>query len=198
MTKKIPPKKTTSKKKPKVYEFTVTLVDTEPAVWRKFLAHEFIELTELHLLIQAVMGWSNSHGYQFEIGDEDYTDTHGEETEKTDINGLELRDVLRKEKVFQYIYDFGDYWEHEVKITKVLEDDSRMTYPVCIGGENACPPENCGGTGGFEGLKETLAGPDSPEKDEMLSFVGGFYNPKTFDPNFVNKNSLWLTEELDY
>jgi len=189
-------KKSTPKAKPKVYEFTVTLLDTKPVVWRKFLAHEFIELTELHLLIQATMGWQNTHHYEFEIGNESYTETHGEKTEKTDINGIELRDVLGKEKVFQYVYDYGDYWEHEVKITKVLEDDPRMMYPVCIGGENACPPEDCGGTGGFEDLKELLAGPDSEEKDEMLSFVGGFYNPKTFDPNFVNKNFLWGAEEF--
>lgn len=67
----------------------------------------------------------------------------------------------------------------------------RLNYPICVGGENACPPEDCGGIHGFEELKKTLTGKDSEEKDEMLAWMGGFYNPKTFDPNFVNKHFLW-------
>ncbi len=72
-----------------------------------------------------------------------------------------------------------------------------MNYPACIAGENACPPEDCGGIPGFEDLKSTLAGKESQEKDELLTWLGGFYNPTTFDPNFVNKYLLWTENDLD-
>jgi hypothetical protein len=191
-------KKSTTNKKPKVYEFTITLMETAPVVWRKILAHNFIELNELHILIQMSMGWENSHLFSFEINGKSYSDAESaaELDNIIDAEGVELREVLGDTKKFTYTYDFGDDWLHQIEITNVLEDDSRMNYPVCIGGENACPPEDCGGTHGFERLKSILTGKDGREKDEMLTWVGGFYNPHTFDPNFVNKNFLWIEEDF--
>lgn len=187
----------TKKKNPKVYEFTVSLVKTTPQVWRKVLAHEFIELGELHMIIQMSMGWQASHLYSFLINGKTYCghaetaeDIGAEETE-----GVLLCDVLGTTKVFQYTYDFGDNWVHYIEIKQVLEHDPRINYPACIDGENACPPEDCGGPHGFEELKKVLAGPASEEKDEMLTWVGGFYNPTTFDPNFVNQHLLWADVE---
>lgn len=112
-------------------------------------------------------------------------------------DGLQLCDVLGDTKKFIYNYDFGDSWAHEIKISKILDHDPRMNYPACIAGENACPPEDCGGIPGFEDLKSTLAGKESEEKDELLTWLGGFYNPATFDPNFVNKYFLWNDDDLD-
>lgn len=191
-------KKKTATKKPKVYEFTVTLKETAPVVWRKFLAHEFIELNELHMLIQMTMGWENTHLFSFEINGKSYSDSESafEMANTIDSDGIELRDVLKDSKKFEYIYDFGDDWLHQIEITNVLDDDSRMNYPVCIAGENACPPEDCGGTHAFERLKSILIGKDGDEKDEMLTWLGGFYNPHTFDPNFVNKYILWAGEDF--
>lgn len=191
-------KKKKSSKNPKVYEFTVTLKDTSPAVWRKFLAHEFIELGELHMLIQMSMDWDAKHLYSFEINGKTYSDTESAiEMNCIDAEATLLCDVINKSKKFHYTYDFGDNWLHEVEITKILDHDPRMKYPVCTGGENACPPEDCGGVGGFEDLKSTLAGPDSEEKNEILSWLGGFYNPHTFDANFINKHFLWIDAEDD-
>lgn len=114
-----------------------------------------------------------------------------------DAESTLLCDVIAKSKKFLYTYDFGDNWLHEVEITKTLDHDPRMKYPVCTAGENACPPEDCGGVSGFEDLKSTLAGLDSEEKNEILSWLGGFYNPHTFDPNFINKHFLWADAEDD-
>lgn len=185
--------KNTKTKKPKVYEFTVSLMETTPVVWRKFLAHEIIELEDLHMLIQITMGWNDAHLFGFEIDGKFYSDSESaiEMDNTIDVFGLELRDVLNDTKKFKYTYDFGDGWRHQVEITNVLDHDPRMNYPVCIGGENACPPEDCGGSYGFERLKSILVGKDGDDKDEMLTWLGGFYNPYTFDPNFVNKNFLW-------
>lgn len=180
-------------KNPKVYEFKVSLKETSPLVWRTFLAHEFIELSELHMLIQMSMGWQASHLYGFKINNKSY----GDADHMHSADGVLLSDVLGLSKKFSYTYDFGDNWVHEIEITKTLETDPRMTYPVCVGGENACPPEDCGGVDGFSDLKKLLSGKACEEKDEMLSFLGGFYNPNTFDPNFVNRFFLWADFEAD-
>jgi hypothetical protein len=182
---------------PKVYEFKVTLQGTEPLVWRKFLAHEFIELSELHMLIQMTMGWEASHLYEFKINDKSYSESDGlDELDMEEAEGVMLCEVLGSVKKFKYIYDFGDNWSHEIEIMRTLETDPRMYYPVCVGGENACPPEDCGGIYGFDQLKKTISGEESREKDELLSWIGGYYNPSTFDPNFVNKHLLWVPADL--
>lgn len=179
-----------SRKKPQLLEFKVSLIGTSPLVWRKFEAHDFILLGELHALIQVTMGQETAHLYEFEIDGKQFVppdpDVGGE-----DIERLELRSILNGKTSFQYIYDFGDGWEHEVEITRVLKDDPRRRYPICTGGENACPPEDCGGIHGFATLKKTLAGPKSKAKDELLTWLGGFYDSKTFDPNMINRLFLW-------
>ena len=180
-------KKLVTRSKPKVYEFTIRLVDTKPLVWRKVLAHEFIELNELHLLIQMSMGWKDYNLYSFEVDGKTYM---ADEDSNLIENDVQLMDILGDTKKFTYTYDFGDDWLHEIEITKILTHDPRINYPVCIGGENACPPEDCGGPHRFENLKSVIAGKDSPEKDEVLTWLGGFYNPTTFDPNFVNQYLL--------
>lgn len=175
----------------KVLELTIKLQDTN--VWRKVLVHDFIELEELHIVIQASMNWDNKHLSSFEINGKSYSDEEtAMETDGEDWTEILLKDVLRDAKKFQYIYDFGDDWNHEIEISSVLTHDSRMQYPVCIGGENACPPEDCGGPHGYQELLEILNGPDGEEKDERLAWVGGFFNPHTFDPNLVNHAFLWI------
>jgi len=194
-------KKATAKKntaKPNVYQFKVSLKGTTPLVWRGFLAHEFIELIELHDLIQVTMGWKNCHLYSFEIGQKTYSNMDddvgfdmGADNKTLDSEGQLLCDVLKGSKLFTYIYDFGDGWVHDVEIVKTLEHDLRMIYPVCIDGDNACPPEDCGGVDGFDELKRVLAGAKCVEQDELLEWLGGYYNPFTFDPNIINQHFLW-------
>ena len=192
-------KKAVTRKKTKVYEFTISLRNTSPIVWRKVLAHEFIAMDELHILIQASMGWENRHLYNFKINDKSYSDE--ESAQEMDIlvsDGIELCSILGDTKKFTYTYDFGDGWHHDIEIIATIENDPRMRYPACIGGENACPPEDCGGPHGFDNLKKVLAGKKSKDKDELLAWVGGYYNPTTFDPNFVNKIFLWGEEDFDF
>ena len=134
-------------KDPKVFEFKVSLPGTKPLVWRSLLAHEFIELEELHGLIQITMGWNSYHLYQFQIGDVIYTDaeTASELKNAKVISGQVLHEVLGDNKKFSYTYDFGDDWLHEIEIVATHPHDSRMQYRVCIGGSNAAPPDDCGG-----------------------------------------------------
>lgn len=186
---------------PKVYEFTVTLAGTSPMIWRRFLAHEIIHLDELHMLIQMTMGWEASHLYEFTFGNKTYAASiHADDSGAENAENAEdvsLRDALGDSRKFSYLYDFGDGWHHEVEITNTFDHDPARKYPVCVAGENACPPEDCGGPPGFEELKEILAGEDSEEKAERLEWLGGFYNPFSFDPNFVNRFLLWADDDSD-
>ena len=80
-----------------------------------------------------------------------------------------------------YVYDMGDNWQHVVQIEKEVDAETDARYPRCIAGKRACPPEDCGGPGGFEDLKELLAGPPSAERDEMLEWADDDYDPARFD-----------------
>lgn len=145
------------------------------------------------------MGWDDIHLYEFKINGKIYSDDESAvEMNYLSTDGVELCAVLGNTKKFTYIYDFGDDWLHEVEITNTIENDPRMNYPVCIAGENACPPEDCGGLHGFKKLKKVITGSDSQEKDDLLAWLGGFYNPVTFDPNFVNKYFLWMEEDIHF
>lgn len=185
-------KRKSLKPKPIVYDITITLAETSPKVWRKVLVHDFIELNELHILIQMAMGWKNYHLFSFEINGRTYSDAETAlEMSYLDASEALLCDVIGTAKKFSYTYDFGDNWHHEIEVTNKLKHDPRFKYPACIGGENACPPEGCGGPHGFDKLKQTLLDKESEERDELLTWLGGFYDPRTFDPNFVNNHFFW-------
>lgn len=181
---------------PKVLHFKITLLETDPVVWRTVLVHDFVDLTELHDLIQMVVGWDGVHLYEFrfkekKFGPSEFASDLGAE----DAEGVTLKMALGSDSSFSYIYDMGDFWEHRIEIVEILEHDKRIDYPVCVGGENACPPEDCGGSAGYKELKKVLSGKDSKKKDSALEFVGGFFSPTTFDPNFVNRHFLWAEPE---
>ena len=85
-----------------------------------------------------------------------------------------------------YEYDFGDGWEHDLLVEKVLELEPGATYPVCIKRRRACPPEDVGGIWGYAEFLEILSDPDHPEYEERLEWVGGEFDPEEFDVEDVN------------
>jgi hypothetical protein len=86
-----------------------------------------------------------------------------------------------------YTYDFGDEWEHGIVLEKGLPVDPKMAYPLCMGGGGACPPEDCGGIGGFYSLLEALQNPRDPQHEELLERVGGDYDPENFSIESINR-----------
>lgn len=178
-----------------VYEFRITLKGTEPKVWRHVLVPTNISLERLHGIIQVVVGWQNSHLYEYEIqakryapSDDEFVDVLGKKPGGVNIS---LSVVLKDVGSFVYRYDFGDSWTHQVDIIGRHNRDEAMIYPVCVGGENACPPEDCGGPPGYHELKEALKDENHEEHMAMKQWVGGYFNPLTFDPNIVNREFLW-------
>jgi hypothetical protein len=87
----------------------------------------------------------------------------------------------------RYEYDFGDSWEHELLVEKILPPEPGVRYPLCLKGKGACPPEDVGGVWGYDSFLEAIADPKHPEHDDMLEWVGGEFDPEAFDLDEVNE-----------
>jgi hypothetical protein len=110
-----------------------------------------------------------------------------EEMEGEDARRVTLATLVRGEQdKFRYEYDFGDGWDHELLIEKILPPEAGKRYPVCLAGKRACPPEDCGGIWGYVGFLEAIHDPQHPEHEEMLEWVGGEFDPDAFDLDEVN------------
>ena len=108
-------------------------------------------------------------------------------TDEIDEDSVTLREALPAEgKKFGYDYDFGDSWDHDVLVEKILPMEAGVVYPRCVKGKRACPPEDCGGIWGYEELLETLKDPASPEYEEMREWVGRDLDPEAFSQEAVN------------
>jgi hypothetical protein len=170
----------------------VRLVDIEPPIWRHVLAPSHLNLEELHHVLQAAMGWLDSHLRGFRIGDRSYSlpdpdgnADHADERERT-------LDELPGGAVFRYDYDFGDDWEHEILVEEVTEIDA--DFPLCAAGARACPPEDSGGPGGYDHLLAALRDPTHPEHQEMREW-GGSFDPEAFSLQATNAAFVALSCE---
>jgi hypothetical protein len=167
------------------YQMKISLIDSKPLIWRRILVPTDYHLGNLDMIIQMVMGWVNRHLHDFEIngqqyGNPDYEDEFPKENK--DERKFKLAKVVRAGDKFTYTYDFGDGWRHEIIIEEVRDDKSG---PVCLGGENACPPEDCGGIRGYYEMLETVKNPDHHDYEEKKTWLGQF-DPKKFDLDVVN------------
>ncbi|KAF9356753.1 hypothetical protein BGX26_004815 [Mortierella sp. AD094] len=175
---------------PEIYSLKITLLDFKPKIWRRVYVSSASTLRELHFIIQASMGWGNSHMHEYII-DGKYYETGaftGDQYGMDVINGtnVKLNDVIGPDEGFLYTYDMGDSWEHEIFVEKVIPYKTRMKIPSCKAGARACPPDDCGGTDGYADVIKTMAGPDSEEKEELKGWLrdyGGItdFNPAHFD-----------------
>jgi hypothetical protein len=174
------------------YQLKITLRGSKPPIWRRFVVPETIKMNHLHEVIQAVMGWCDEHLHAFDVGGERYTaltrDGIDLDMEGEDESRFRLCDVIDGLKSkFAYQYDFGDDWEHQLVLEKILPAPESKAF-VCVAGKGASPPEDCGGIWGYYHLLEVLADADDPEHDDMKEWVGGKIDPDEFDLEAVNKS----------
>jgi hypothetical protein len=166
----------------RVLQVRIALMDVgDPPVWRKVLIPAAYPLSRVHRVIQAAMGWEDCHLHAFQIGKTTYGPDPEDELGYSDETKARLADVARVKTRIGYEYDFGDSWDHELVVEARAVAEVGQTYPACIAGEGACPPEDCGGAYGFAELKEVLAGPHSAERDEMQEWIGGDFDPTNFN-----------------
>lgn len=174
-----------------IYQLKVTLSDIAPSIWRRLRVPADASLAQVHEVIQAAFGWWNYHLHQYivdgqHIGvpDPEYADELPPTKDERDVT---LRDLLGSKTII-YEYDFGDSWNHVIEIETVgVNSEPGVTYPLCIGGERARPPEDCGGPSGYEDLLQILADPEHEEHRQTKTWVGKKFAPERFDLAETNR-----------
>ncbi len=129
-----------------ILQFKIWLKGVSPMIWRRVQVPTSMTLCELHGVFQVAMGWEGIHLFMF-----DFCATHFGSSElgcrSPSISPEDLK--LRKGARFIYEYDLNVPWEHEVRLEAGLHPAPGRTYPHCIDGHEACPPEDCGGPADF-------------------------------------------------
>ena len=174
----------------------IELRGSKPKIWRRVLVPETIALAKLHAVIQAVFGWSGAHLHEFQVGEQRFGtpdpeyDAWGEvRSERT----TRLAGALGGARTMNYVYDFGDNWQHRIKVEKTLPPAPAGTLPMCVAGANATPPDDCGGIYGYYDFLAAVSDPNHPEHAEMTEWIGRPWNPNAFDledANFRLRNLL--------
>jgi len=172
-----------------VYQLKVTLRDSKPPIWRRIQVTSDTRLSTLHRVLQVVMGWEGAHLHQFMAHGMYYGTPHPDfGFEVKNEKNVSLHQVVSevKDKLI-YEYDFGDSWEHELLVEKILPLEGGKHYPICLTGKRACPPEDCGGIWGYASFLEAIRDPEHPDHDEMVEWVGGEFDPDAFDLAEINR-----------
>ncbi len=175
-----------------ILTFHIKLVGTDPLVTRTFKVSSEITMYELHHTIQVVMGWKNYHLYQFKVGDLVIADKRLWDEEEmgpiTDVKDASVGEVFTKVGTTAvYEYDFGDGWMHHLELVDRSILPTQEVLPLVISGENASPPEDCGGIHGYKELLKVFKNPKHPEYRETKVWVGSKFNPTKFSSDEYNK-----------
>ncbi len=179
-----------------IYEIKITLKGLKPTIWRRVRVRSDITLAALHDVIQTTMGWTDSHLHAFEIGGERFANPGMVEDlgdRMADERRVRLNQIVAPRSRFVYRYDFGDDWEHEVKVEKTVDLSADAKTPRCVAGARACPPEDCGGTWGYAEMLERLTDPADEERDELIEWLGEEFDPQRFELREVNE----ILQQLD-
>jgi hypothetical protein len=180
-----------------IYQIKITLLGINPPIWRRVLVSGGLSLGRLHGVLQATMGWYGGHLHQFEVSNNDDVTSYGP------TSGFFLMEEWKNEtrtKVGQclqqpqdqmlYTYDLGDSWEHLLELEEILPANPKHKA-VCIAGERAAPPENCGGIGGYEELLEAVKDAKHPDHESMIEWLGEMgrwpFDPERFHLAEINR-----------
>lgn len=184
--------RTTTKSLRSIYQLKITLKGFRPPIWRRFLVASTVSLEDVHDILQIVMGWTDSHMHEFSKGSDRYGVPDADfPSDILDEAKYRLEQVLKNEKdKLNYTYDFGDGWEHEVVLEKILPFETGVALPACLKGRGACPPEDIGGVVGYAMFLDAILDPEHPEHESMLEWIAedidGVFDPEYFDLAEVN------------
>ena len=172
----------------RIYQMRITLKGIRPPIWRRLQVPGTLSLAGFHEVIQTVFGWTDSHLHQFHIAGESYGKPDDFDEVVLDEAAVTLAHAVGTgTKRFLYVYDFGDNWEHEILVEKIITGNSGSERPFCLGGRRQRPPEDCGGPPGYRSFLEAIGDPTHEEHGAMLEWVGGSFDPEAFDLAAVNR-----------
>ena len=188
-----------------LYKFKITIIDSMPKIWREFIVPSDISLEQFHIVIQTVMGWTNSHLHDFIKGEERYSKKYPDFMEYDDLGnidyeGIRLCDLVHNDcRYIEYLYDYGDSWRHKLELIEVINGSEEFLtgnegFLTCTAGERRCPPEDCGGIRGYTQILEILKDPDNEEYEEYTTWLGDNFDPEHFDLKSVREELAALLD----
>ena len=177
-----------------IYHLKAVLSETKPPVWRRLQVPGNANLGWLHAVLQVAMGWTNSHLHLFRLGDQVCSDPafqldeyEGDPPVLDEKKTILMNAAPRAGAVLRYEYDLGDSWTHVITVGKITEPDPPFAGMArCLDGARACPPEDCGGVGGYANLLKIIKNPRHKEHKSMLEWLGGRFDSEAFDRDKVN------------
>lgn len=176
--------------RPSIHTIKVSLRYMKPPIWRRLQVPSTTSLAELHDIIQAAMGWYDCHLHQFEVNGVHYADTNHMLADTTDEARRTLAEMRAGDRL-AYWYDFGDDWWHDIIVESLDRADPALTYPRCVNGRRAAPPEDSGGPWGFVELMRALSDEKHPENEMYLDWMEQIgevaYDPERFDLDATNE-----------
>lgn len=175
----------------KTYQLKITLLGSEPSIWRQILVPSNIELIVLHDVIQVTMGWFDSHLHMFIKDKILFVDEPDEyfNAEAHDELDYTLHQLLKKTNdAIVYEYDFGDGWQHKIQLEKILPYDPKKKLPTCLDGARACPLEDSGGIASYQHILEVINQPNHPEYEDIIEWYADELT--SLKPDIFNKDSV--------
>lgn len=172
----------------------IALADTDPSIWRRVEVPVDANLKMLHDVIQSAMGWRDYHLWEFEAGDKRYglPDPDWPDDAPSAAKNTRLKTLIdRGAHQILYTYDMGDNWEHIVTLEAIEDGEAATKYPRYVEGEHRAPPEDCGGTPGFEAFLEAVTDPSHREHEDATEWHQGCYG-KPFDPDEIDERDAKL------
>jgi hypothetical protein len=182
-----------------VVRLRIELQDIEPKIWRSVDVPLSATLLGLHDVIQAAMRWQHAHLFEFRIADrvygEPYPDDDAFGRKVHNARNLRLKQLIdRGVERLLYVYDFGDDWRHDVIVEEVRDGDTEVDYPAFVDGARRAPPEDVGGPPGFMDFLEAVLDPDHEERERLLTWCGGVFDPDDIDRRAIEIELAMLAE----
>jgi hypothetical protein len=179
---------------PKLFQLKATVRYIQPPIWRQLLVSSDTTLETLHDILQIIFGWDDSHLHVFKVAGNEYSNPDFE-LDVEDESLAELRQLItRAKQKMLYEYDFGDSWEVEIVVEKILPFDETQALPFVTEGERAGPLEDSGGVWRYMALVDILKDPSHPEYEERAMWVygdevpdeGDAFDAEAFDREAMN------------
>ena len=180
-----------------LYQLTLTLVETEPPIWRRLLVPADTPLNIFHRVIQVAMGWSDYHAHQFLAAGKRGRRIYGVNGDGNEVrlglgvleeSSYRLSDLLQAERdQCLYEYDFGDCWLHQLVLERIIDAPAPSEKLCCLEGQGACPPEDSGGVSEYEEWLKVLKEPEHPDHEDAVDWLGAGYDSSRFDCQKVNQ-----------